>query len=132
MGGRLTDIKETVIKGKIADIEGLIQTAIDDGADLDALLDEFNPLDYVFIDGHHDENATVSYFTKIKPYLSDKSVMIFDDISWSEGMIRAWNTIIGDESVKVSLHLGSIGLCIIDSDMRTKYSYRLYMEQQLT
>ena len=99
---------------------------------LDALLDEFNPLDYVFIDGHHDENATVSYFTKIKPYLSDKSVMIFDDISWSEGMIRAWNTIIGDESVKVSLHLGSIGLCIIDSDMRTKYSYRLYMEQQLT
>ena len=40
MGDHLTEIKETVIRGKIADIEGLVQTAIDDGADLDALLNE--------------------------------------------------------------------------------------------
>jgi len=46
-------------------------------------------IDYAFIDGHHDEEATISYFEQFFPYLSQKSLLIFDDISWSDGMRRA-------------------------------------------
>ena len=52
------------------------------------------------IDGHHDEQATIAYFEKFIPYLSKNSIIVFDDISWSDGMRRAWNTIEKNEMVK--------------------------------
>lgn len=70
------------------------------------------PLDFIFIDGHHEEDATLNYFNQILPYLSDEAIFIFDDISWSRGMSRAWNTIRRDRNLKVSIDLFSVGICI--------------------
>ena len=56
----------------------------------DKVLTENKPIDYVFIDGHHDEQATIAYFEKFMPYLSKNSMLVFDDISWSDGMRHAW------------------------------------------
>jgi cephalosporin hydroxylase len=72
-------------------------------------------IDYAFIDGHHDEKATLAYFEQITPFLADGALLVFDDISWSGGMRRAWKTIISDERVKISVDLWQIGICIIDS-----------------
>jgi hypothetical protein len=47
--------------------------------------------------------------------LADGALLVFDDISWSGGMKRAWKTIILDERVKISVDLRQIGICIIDS-----------------
>lgn len=49
-----------------------------------------NRIDIAFIDGHHEEFATLAYFEMILPYLSDDAVIIFDDIYWSQGMENAW------------------------------------------
>jgi len=48
---------------------------------LDTVLNENKPIDYAFIDGQHDEKATISYFEQLTPCLSVESIIDFDDIS---------------------------------------------------
>lgn len=73
------------------------------------------PIDYVFIDGHHDGDATVEYFNLITPYLSEKSILIFDDINWSEGMKMAWEIIRKDKRLTAAIDLNRLGICLIDN-----------------
>jgi len=68
-------------------------------------------IDFVFIDGHHEENATIAYFKEILPCLSDNAILIFDNINWSCGMERAWNTIRKDKNLKVALEFLNVGIC---------------------
>ena len=79
---------------------------------LQDVLYENAPLNFVFIDGHHDETATLTYFRQILPHLSDGAILVFDDIHWSRGMERAWNTIQKDRNLKMSVDLFSVGICI--------------------
>jgi predicted O-methyltransferase YrrM len=65
-------------------------------------LNEHHPIDFAFIDGHHDEKATITYFKQIQLHLRKESVVIFDDISWSKGMRNAWKKI--RENDKVRFH----------------------------
>lgn len=92
---------------------------------LDTVLNEHGPLDYVFIDGHHEEKATRDYFERILPFLSQKAVLVFDDISWSDGMKRAWKFIEKNEKIRVSVNLRQIGICILDDNIERKYSYNI-------
>ena len=92
---------------------------------LDRVLTENKPVDYAFIDGHHDEKATISYFEKFMPYLSKNSIIVFDDISWSDGMRHAWKKIENNKVVKISLDLKVIGICVFDENIDEKYSFRI-------
>lgn len=47
--------------------------------------------DLVFIDGHHDGKATLSYFNQILPFCEPQTVFIVDDIYWSKDMTTAWH-----------------------------------------
>jgi predicted O-methyltransferase YrrM len=94
---------------------------------LDNVLNEQGPIDYAFIDGHHDEKATLAYFWQIYPFLTSSAVLVFDDISWSKGMQRAWNAIEVDERVNISINLSDIGICLIDSDIPSKTSFKIPM-----
>ena len=89
------------------------------------VLNENRPIDYAFIDGHHDEKATLSYFESFIPNLSKKAVIIFDDISWSDGMRRAWDKIVENENVKIAVDLRTIGICVLDNDLETKYGFQI-------
>jgi predicted O-methyltransferase YrrM len=79
---------------------------------LQDVLDRNAPIDFVFIDGHHDEKATLTYFRQILPHLSNGAVLVFDDISWSAGMKRAWRTIQEDGHLNVTVDLLTIGIGI--------------------
>lgn len=92
---------------------------------LDMVLNEQGPVDYVFIDGHHEEEATVAYFEQVLPFLSKKAVMVFDDISWSRGMKRAWTSIQADDRVRISVDLFYVGICIIDSGITRKQGFKI-------
>ena len=92
---------------------------------LDKVLTENKPIDYGFIDGHHDEQATIAYFEKFITYLSKNSIIVFDDISWSDGMRHAWNSNEKNEIVKIFLNLGVIGICVLDETIEDKYSFSI-------
>ena len=91
---------------------------------LDTLLEEGN-YDYAFIDGHHDRDATILYFNRIYHGFSPQGLIVFDDIKWSDGMIEAWNSIIADKRITVSIDLGPIGICVINKNSQEKNDYKI-------
>lgn len=78
------------------------------------------PVDFLFNDGHHDYNAVIDYFEKSLPFLAEESVMVFDDISWSEGMRKAWEEIVNHKSVYFSINLLTIGIVVINPKLKKK------------
>ena len=79
---------------------------------LPGVLDELVALDFVFIDGHHDGDATLKYTELIKPKLAPTSIVVFDDIRWSEDMLRAWNVICEDSLFNIKVDMEELGICI--------------------
>lgn len=77
---------------------------------LPLVLDKYERVDFVFFDGDHREESTLRYFYLCLEKVQNDSVFVFDDIHWSEGMERAWNTIVAHPSVKVSIDLFRMGI----------------------
>ncbi|MFF5384048.1 O-methyltransferase [Pedobacter suwonensis] len=67
-------------------------------------------LDFVYIDGNHRKDATLNYFKWCLPKVTENSLLIFDDIYWSEGMKEAWTEIKNHPDVTVTIDLFWIGL----------------------
>ena len=128
--------------GKIVSLEGSEQVAVAakknwaelglDNADvrigrfadtLESTLKELGTLQYVFIDGHHDHDATLQYFDIIYPYLSPSAVVVFDDIYWTAGMRKAWKTIEADRRVSFSIDLLRVGIAVVNIPSGTNSSY---------
>lgn len=59
--------------------------------------------DLIYLDGHHDGLATLRYFESLKKHTHDTSVLIIVDIHWSKGMSDAWQQIVQDPRVSVSI-----------------------------
>jgi predicted O-methyltransferase YrrM len=72
-----------------------------------------SPIDFIFIDGHHDEQATQRYFAMALPFLARLCVAIFDDINWSEGMRRAWSNIIAAPQCTARFSLRGFGIAVL-------------------
>jgi len=67
-------------------------------------------LDFVFVDGNHQKDATLNYFEWCLPKVHENTLLIFDDIYWSEGMKEAWREIKAHPQVTVTVDLFWIGL----------------------
>lgn len=61
--------------------------------------------DLIYLDGHHQKRATLQYFKQLKKHIHEDSLIILDDIYWSKDMQEAWQTILKDKDVKVSIDL---------------------------
>jgi predicted O-methyltransferase YrrM len=66
--------------------------------------------DLIYIDGHHTYEATLRYFKYFLPMMNEHTVMVFDDIHWSEGMEIAWKEICADPSVTLTIDLFFMGI----------------------
>ena len=96
---------------------------------LELVVNEIKPIDFVFIDGHHDKDATLNYFEKIYPSLSDKAILVFDDIRWSKGMKQAWKTLVKDIRIKFTIDLIEFGICIISNSNIKKQRFKLIIKK---
>lgn len=94
------------------------------------ILSKDQPVDFAFIDGHHDKVATQRYYELIYPYLSKNAIVIFDDINWSKGMQDVWDFIYKEgRGIKTSFDLYEWGICIVDKDREEseKYYYKIQL-----
>jgi len=80
---------------------------------LNSVLQRFDKLDYVFLDGNHRKEPTLRYFEALLPKSHNNTVFIFDDIHWSKDMEDAWEEIKAHPAVTVSMDLFYIGLVFI-------------------
>lgn len=92
---------------------------------LKGVLESLKPVDFFFNDGHHDHDAVMRYYHESLPYLSDEAVIVFDDISWSPGMRRAWSEIEEDRRVAASIDLREIGIAVIGNNPAVKEKFRI-------
>lgn len=92
---------------------------------LAGVLHTHGPFEFAYFDGDHDEEATLRYFAQVCPFLARRAILVFDDISWSRGMARAWRAIAHDERVKIAVDLAAVGVAVIDCDLERQASLKV-------
>lgn len=88
---------------------------------LPELLKGIKQLDFVFIDGHHEEEATVSYFLQFLNHSHNDTVMVFDDIHWSKGMDNAWQSVCNHPQVSVTIDLFRLGIVFLRKECQKQH-----------
>ena len=84
-------------------------------------LKKIKQLDFIFIDGNHQKEATISYFKKCLNYSNDKSIIVFDDIYWSKGMEDAWDYIKQHNRTTVTIDFFFLGVVFINNELSKEH-----------
>ena len=83
-------------------------------------------IDVAFIDANHAYASTCGYFNVLADMTHEKSVIVVDDIHYSEEMERAWKEICADERVTSTIDLYQMGLVFFDKHYwKRNYKMRL-------
>jgi len=93
---------------------------------LSDILVENGKFDLMFIDGNHTKEAVIRYFNECLPYAQSHSIIIFDDIRWSNDMYEAWLEICSYEKVKLSLDMFHIGLVFFNNQLPKQHMEIFY------
>jgi predicted O-methyltransferase YrrM len=78
-------------------------------------LEKLDQVDLVYFDGNHRKKATLDYFNMCLTKKTNDSIFIFDDIYWSREMKTAWDEIIKNENVTISIDLFKLGIVFFRS-----------------
>jgi predicted O-methyltransferase YrrM len=81
--------------------------------DLDRIAAARAPLGYAFLDAEHSEAATTRHFLALLPHLADDAVLVFDDITQTDEMRRAWATVAAHPRVRAAIPLRRFGVAVI-------------------
>jgi predicted O-methyltransferase YrrM len=74
-------------------------------------------VDMAYIDGNHSYEATMRYYHWIKQKCNHNSIIVLDDIYWSDGMKKAWSEIKEDEAVTYTIDTFDLGYVFFDNIM---------------
>lgn len=88
------------------------------GKKLPALLQNLGKVDLVFIDGNHRKEPTLDYFNLLLSHKSGSTILVFDDIHWSEEMESAWAEVKTHPSVTMTIDLFFIGIVFFNPDFK--------------
>ena len=91
---------------------------------LPPLLGKLDRVDLVYFDGDHRQESLIWQFSQFLPKAGPETVFVFGDINWSPAMNKAWNIIINDPAVSVSVDLFDCGLVFFRKGM-SKQHFRL-------
>lgn len=75
-----------------------------------AILSQLQHPFLLFVDGDHRYDTTLQYVQAFLPYLHHDSCIVVDDIHWSRGMEKAWETLLSDQRVNLSIDLFFLGM----------------------
>jgi len=92
---------------------------------LDHTLSIHPSIDFAFIDGNHRMEPTLEYFKKILEHSHDQTILVFDDIHWSQGMEDAWQMIQQHEAVTLTIDLFFIGIVFLRKDFKVKLHFSI-------
>ena len=94
--------------------------------DVEELVGDIEHLDVAFIDANHTYVSTCEYFDVLAGKVREKSVIVVDDIHYSEEMEKAWKAICADERVTSTIDLYQMGLVFFDKHYwKRHYTMRL-------
>ena len=82
-------------------------------------------VDFVFLDGDHQEGATISYYEQCLPFMHENSVFVIADIHWSASMTRAWESLKARPEVTIAVDIFHFGILFFRKENRIKQDYTL-------
>lgn len=59
--------------------------------------------DFIYVDGNHQKMPTLNYFNILLNHIHNNSLLLFDDIHWSQDMEEAWEEIKKHPKVRVTI-----------------------------
>jgi predicted O-methyltransferase YrrM len=74
-------------------------------------------IDFAFIDANHTYKSTMSYFNALRHKLSDKAVLVIDDIYWSKEMAKVWKDISMHIKDAACIDIYKCGIIIFDRNV---------------
>jgi predicted O-methyltransferase YrrM len=83
-------------------------------------ISDLSPLDFVYFDGNHRREATLTYFAACLERLSPNAVLIFDDVHWSKGMSEAWKSICAHPKVTLTIDCWDFACAFVSTDFKVK------------
>lgn len=84
---------------------------------LPSLLNKIKTFDLAFIDGWHNYEGTMHQFNTLLLHATERSVIVIDDIHWSEEMEKAWNEIIKHKEITASIDIFEMGILFFDKNL---------------
>lgn len=78
----------------------------------------------VFVDGNHTKKATLLYFEMIVKKADNDTIIVFDDIHWSDEMEEAWEIIKQHPQVKVTVDIFFMGIVFLRKELQ-KEDFRI-------
>lgn len=90
---------------------------------LPRLLPQLAAVDLAYVDGNHRYGPTLDYFRQLLPKMRAGSVMVFDDIHWSEGMEKAWAEIKSHPSVLCTVDVFFLGFVFFRTEFKAEQHF---------
>jgi predicted O-methyltransferase YrrM len=91
-----------------------------------AILYQIPKIDLAFIDGNHRQEPTENYFRWLLSKIHNDTILIFDDIHWSQEMEAAWKNISSHLAVRCSIDLFFFGIVLFRHEFREKQQFRIH------
>ncbi len=88
---------------------------------LPEVLNSFDSIDMVLIDGNHRYAPTMAYARACIPKLHNDSVLVIDDIHWSAEMEQAWADIQELDEVMMTVDLFRMGLVFFKKELTKQH-----------
>lgn len=79
---------------------------------LPSLLQHLPSVGLAFVDGHHQGEAMLRYVEAMLPHITPSSMLVLDDIRWSDDMEAAWHVLCADPRVSLSIDLFRCGILL--------------------
>lgn len=84
-----------------------------------------NSIDLAYIDGNHRYQPTMRYFHQLLSKTTNNTVLIFDDIHWSEEMEKAWEEIKTHPSVQCTIDIFFLGFVFFRSEFKVAQHFTI-------
>ena len=89
-------------------------------------LNKFDKLDFVFIDANHRLPAVYEYFEQCIEKTHHQSIIVVDDIHWSDEMEKAWNMMKNHPKVRSTFDLFHFGIVFFNHELNKNHYKMCY------
>ena len=111
-------IRRYTKRGEIELVAGLIDET------LSGVVSKLDKRDLAFLDANHTLDATLRYCDVMQSKFHSGSIVVVDDIYWSEDMHRAWDILRERSEVHVDIDIFGMGILIFNSEL-PRQSYKV-------
>jgi predicted O-methyltransferase YrrM len=87
------------------------------------ILAKYPQVDLGYIDGNHRYEATMRYFHQFLQNAHAGTILVFDDIHWSEEMEKAWEEIKSHPSVQYTIDIFFLGFVFFREEFKIKQDF---------